>query len=101
MNITKRTCTTCTAFNPAPTGEEPTCWNLVSFIERANTPQAVTREPGHQDHCDDHLTHQEDERETELVETHRAAEGFAGAVKALNSTAATRALLSRAMGARG
>lgn len=101
MTISKRTCSNCTAFNPAPTGEEPTCWNLVSFIERANTPQAVTREPGHQDHCDDHLTHQEDERETELVETHRAAEGFAGAVKAGQVLRATRALIRRAQGARG
>lgn len=71
MTIIKRTCTNCAAFNPSPTGEDPTCWNLVSFTEQHGTPQALTREPGPHDHCNDHLTHDESTEQTAFIDAHR------------------------------
>jgi hypothetical protein len=71
MKLTKRTCTTCAAFNPAPEGDEPTCWNLVSFTEQHGTPQALTHEPGPNDQCPDHLTQAEDAAETDRLRAGR------------------------------
>lgn len=72
MTITKRTCANCAAFNPAPTGDEPTCWNLVSITEQHGTPQALTRAPGPNDHCTQHQTHAEDLEQTAFIDAHRA-----------------------------
>lgn len=60
MNIIKRTCANCAAHNSTPADDEPTCWNLVSITERPGTPQALTREPRPDDHCDSHKTADED-----------------------------------------
>ena len=60
MNITKRTCATCVAFNPSATGEEVVCGNLTFFTEYRGTPHAVNREPNATDWCDIHQTHAED-----------------------------------------
>ena len=67
MNITKRTCATCAAFNPLATGEEVVCGNLVSIIIDHGTPQAVSREPNSADWCDHHKTHAEDAAEDTAV----------------------------------
>lgn len=71
MNIIKRTCATCAAFNPAPEGDEPACWNLISFHARPGTPQALSREPGPDDRCDSHQTHEEDAALVDLAMVHR------------------------------
>lgn len=54
MNITRRTCTTCSNFNPEPAGLDPTCWAEVLF-----TTGTTPREPGPTDCCEVHSTHQE------------------------------------------
>ena len=48
MNIIKRTCATCVAFNPLATGEEVVCGNLTFFTVDRGTPHAVnpTRQTG-------------------------------------------------------
>jgi hypothetical protein len=71
MTIIKRTCATCSGFNPAPEGDEPTCLNLVYFTEQCDTPQEVTREPGADDCCNGHQTHDEDAAETHEIEVAR------------------------------
>lgn len=68
MNITQRTCKNCAHFNPAPDGDEPTCWNLVSISENYRTPQAMHREPSAVDWCDHHQTHAEDAAEIHEIE---------------------------------
>ena len=99
MTISKRICSNCAAFNQHPTGEDPTCWDLVSITERANTPQAVTREPMAQDEgCHDHLTTDEDKAQTELIEEHREADGFNGALLASMAVSETAQAMSRARG---
>lgn len=60
MTIVKRTCATCVAFNSAPEGDEPSCWNLCAIVERPGTGQQLTRQPGPADACDSHRTHEED-----------------------------------------
>ena len=70
MTITQRTCATCLAFNPTPKGDDPVCWNLVSFDDKA---------PGPCDTCDDHMTWREDDDQTALIEQQRADCGM-GAV---------------------
>lgn len=67
MNIIKRTCATCTAFNPAPEVDDPACWNLVSIIEQHGTPQELHRQPMPNDWCDSHKTHEEDLKVTSRV----------------------------------
>lgn len=59
MNLIKRTCTNCAAFNPAPTDNELLCWNLVSFTDDG-APRTPRRAPGPGDYCSDHLTIDED-----------------------------------------
>ncbi len=71
MNIIKRTCATCAAFNPSATDDELVCGNLVSFTERHGTPQVKHREPGPADWCDDHMTHEEDAAQTHEIEVAR------------------------------
>lgn len=67
MNIIKRTCATCCAFNPAPESDEPACFNLVSFHARPGTPPALSREPGPADCCDSHKTSDEDKAEDAAI----------------------------------
>ena len=75
MNIIKRTCATCAAFNPSATTDEEPCGNLVFFTEHHGTPQAVNREPSPTDYCDSHQTHEEDAAETREIElAHQLAE---------------------------
>jgi hypothetical protein len=73
VNIIKRACANCAAFNPSPTGDEPTCWNLVSFTEQPGTVQALTRQPGSQDECSDHLTQHESTEQTARIDANRDA----------------------------
>ena len=63
MNIIKRTCATCVAFNSSATGEEVVCGNLTFFTVDRGTPHAVNREPNATDCCDIHQTHAEDAAE--------------------------------------
>lgn len=54
MNITTRTCATCSCWNHEPAGLEPACWVNVLF------PAGVSqREPGPTDYCDLHSTSEE------------------------------------------
>jgi hypothetical protein len=98
MNILKRTCSNCAAFNPAPSVDEPTCWNLVSIIDNFGTPLAKTSEPGPSDHCDDHLTNDEDKAQTMLIEEGREAGGFIGAYRALMAVSAAAQAMRQARG---
>ena len=63
MNIVKRTCATCAAFNPSATDDEEVCGNLTFFTEYRGTPQAVSHEPSPADWCPSHQTHEEDKAE--------------------------------------
>lgn len=63
MNIIKRTCANCAAFNPSATDDEVVCGNLVYFTEHHGTLQALSREPGPADRCDSHQTYEEDKAE--------------------------------------
>ena len=67
MNIIKRTCATCVAFNPSATGEEVVCGNLTFITEHHGTPQAVGRDPGPADWCPSHMTHKEDRAEDAAI----------------------------------
>ena len=67
MNIIKRTCATCVAFNPSATGDEVVCGNLTFFTVDRGTPHAVNREPTATDCCDIHQTHAEDAAEDTAV----------------------------------
>ena len=71
MNIIKRTCATCAAFNPSATDNEEVCGNLVYFTEHHETPQAMHREPSPDDACDSHQTHEEDAAEASAIEAAR------------------------------
>lgn len=68
MNIFKRTCANCAAFNPVPVDNEPTCWNLVTIIERAGNLPDIRRPPSTGDCCDSHLTAAEDRAETHAIQ---------------------------------
>ncbi len=52
--MSTRTCSTCSNFNPEPSGLQPTCWVRVLIPD--GTSQRV---PGPADCCDVHSTHQE------------------------------------------
>lgn len=71
MNIIKRTCATCCAFNPSATDDEEVCENLTFITEHHGTPQTLNREPGPADWCDSHMTYAEDESETDKIELAR------------------------------
>lgn len=73
MNIFKRTCANCAAFNTVPVGDEPTCWNLVTIIERAGNLSDSRRPPSPGDCCDSHLTLAEDRAESEAMEAFNRA----------------------------
>jgi hypothetical protein len=71
MNIIKRTCATCAAFNPAPEGDDPTCWNLVNIVihhvDENNNPIVIHRQPYAGFRCDSHMTHEEDRAEDAAI----------------------------------
>ena len=73
MNITKRTCATCAAFNPAPEGDDPACWNLVNIIihhvDEDGKPLVIHRQPYAGFRCDSHQTHDEDKAEDAAIVT--------------------------------
>ena len=71
MNVIKRTCATCAAFNPAPEEDDPACLNLTFITENHGTPQAVSRDPEPADWCPSHQTHEEDAVETYQIEVAR------------------------------
>ena len=60
----KRTCATCAAFNSNPTGDEPTCGNLVHIVihhvDEQGQPIVVRRQPYATFRCDSHQTHEEE-----------------------------------------
>ena len=89
MNIIKRTCATCTAFNPAPEGDDPTCWNLVNIVihhvDENNHPIVIRRQPYAGFRCDSHMTHEEDAAETREIETARTAMGNEALGRIFNS----------------
>ena len=68
----KRTCATCAAYNPIPTGNEPVCFNLVSIvIHRVNEqgkPIVIRRQPDAAFCCDDHQTPAEEAQEAHDAE---------------------------------
>ena len=86
---TTRTCATCAAFNPIHSIDQPVCVNLVSFIVSNDR----SRDPGPNDLCDAHQTHQEDADQTAFIDANRAA--IWGNIKA---TAATQELLGKLRG---
>ena len=59
MNIVKRTCANCAAFNSTPTVNNRSCENWVFFID-VGAPRTPRRPPGPGDCCSDHLTTDED-----------------------------------------
>ena len=77
MNIIKRTCATCAAFNPTATNDEEACGNLTFITENHGTPQALSREPGAADWCPSHMTHDEDKAEDAAIVTYWQRLGIA------------------------
>jgi len=77
MNITKRTCATCAAFNPSATDEEEVCGNLTSFtihhVDADGKPLVIHQAPSATDRCDSHQTQEEDAAETHQIEVARQA----------------------------
>ena len=75
MNIIKRTCATCAAFNPKATGDEEPCANLTSFtvhhVDADLKPLTIHQAPGPDDWCDGHQTHEEDIAQTHAIEIAR------------------------------
>lgn len=71
MNIVKRACANCAAFNPLAVGDEPSCWNFVAMIDHAGTDQERKRQPGPSDRCKDHMTLEESAEMTALIDAHR------------------------------
>lgn len=75
MNITKRTCATCAAFNPSATDDEEVCGNLVFFtihhVDADGKPLVIHQAPSSTDRCDSHQTHEEDAAETHQIEVAR------------------------------
>jgi hypothetical protein len=96
MTIIKRTCANCAAFNPAPAGDDPACWNLVSFTEQHDTPHALLREPGPHDHCADHLTGEESADQTAFIDTQRDTDGHEGALQAAQAVSTAHAAIHQA-----
>ena len=71
MNIIKRPCANCVAFNPSATDDEELCSNLTSFTaHRFSTngrPLIVHLAPSPDDWCDGHQTHDEDKAEDAAI----------------------------------
>ena len=67
MNIIKRTCATCAAFNPSATDDEEVCANLTFFtihhVDADGKPLTIHQAPSSTDRCDSHQTHEEDKAE--------------------------------------
>ena len=97
MNIRPRTCANCAAFNPTPTVDEPSCWNLTSFTVHPGTAPELHRSPEASDFCDDHLTPTEDAEDTALIEEHREQGGIEQAIQATSSMSIARSVVRRAM----
>ena len=80
MNIIKRTCATCAAFDPSATEDEEPCANLVFFtihhVDAGGKPVTIHQAPSPTDRCDSHQTHEEDAVETREIDTARAAVGI-------------------------
>lgn len=75
MNIIKRTCATCAAFNPSATEDEEPCGNLTFFtihhVDGDGKPLTIHQAPSPTDWCDSHQTHDEDAAETHEIEVAR------------------------------
>lgn len=75
MNIIKRTCATCTAFNPSATDDEEPCGNLTFFtihhVDAKGKPLTIHQAPTPKDCCSSHQTHEEDAAQTQEIEVAR------------------------------
>jgi hypothetical protein len=71
MNIIKRTCATCCAFNPSATDDEEVCTNLTFFtihhVDADGRPLVIHQAPSPADWCDSHQTHEEDKAEDAAI----------------------------------
>ncbi|NQW93787.1 MAG: hypothetical protein HQ446_07100 [Polaromonas sp.] len=71
MKIIKRTCATCSAFNPAPEDNDPTCWKLVTIaihkVGAFNVPIVVRQWPHAGFLCESHKTDDEDRAEAAAI----------------------------------
>jgi hypothetical protein len=71
MNIIKRTCATCCAFNPDHTADDPACSNLVNItihhVDAAGKPLVIKQQPAPNDWCHGHQTHEEDRAEDAAI----------------------------------
>ena len=71
MNIIKRTCSTCCAFNPSATDDEEPCGNLTFFtvhhVDAEGKPLTIHQAPGPADCCPSHMTHVEDKAEDAAI----------------------------------
>ena len=97
MNIRSRNCGNCAAFNATPEADEPSCGDLVSFTERANTATELRRAPMASDLCSGHLTHLEDELENQIIEEQFEQGGTEQAIQAASSIFIARSVIRRAM----
>jgi hypothetical protein len=75
MNLIKRTCANCIAFEPAPGELAPTCGYMVTMlvhhVDRHGTPMVVRRQPYSGFCCDGHHTPEENTAQAQLGEAAR------------------------------
>lgn len=81
--VRKRACANCCAF------EDQLCMNLVTFSEAAGL-----RSPLPGDVCTEHMTEDENQLETSLIEEGREGDGIAGAHAAVQAWRAGRRLMA-------
>ena len=63
MNLLRRSCLTCAAFTPAASNHVSSCANrvpIVRYLMASEKMQKLNLNPGPDDWCSDHNTHEED-----------------------------------------
>lgn len=96
MNVTARTCVNCATFNHRPEGDEPRCWDLITFTDRVGTPTERTREPIETDTCPEHKSAAEDAFEDLIINNARESGGLAAACAAADACAIAHTAIRRA-----
>ena len=71
MNIIKRTCATCVAFDPTAMDDEEPCANLTFFtihhVDADRKPLIIHQAPGPAEWYDGHQTHEEDKADVAAI----------------------------------
>ena len=71
MNLLRRSCLTCAAFTPAASNHVSSCANrvlVVRYLMASEKMQKLNFNPGPDDWCSDHHTHEEDRQKDAVVD---------------------------------